>query len=152
MIGKYSYTERPGEDANLPAPLPGAAYPYDERPDRSEYEDEEGLDRTNDYIVGPPGYEHGQPPPGRVMPMPGLADDEMYRKPQQFDPADTNRDGIVDEIERWMAHQRMGPDEIKRDWIEQNVWKRGLTVDQVTGEIVDPHSGQVVGRMPQFTD
>ena len=137
-----------GEDANLPDPLPGVGFPVDQRPNRADYEDDEGLDRTNDHVVGPPGYERGQPPPGRVMPMQTMPDDAMNKR---FDPADTNRDGIVDEVERWQAHQRMSPDEIKRRWIEENVWNRGLTIDEANGEIVDPHSGNVVARLPRFT-
>ena len=68
----------------------------------------------------------------------------------RYDPADTNQDGIVSEIERYMAQQQMSPQQRQRQWIEQNVWSKGYTVDMGTGEIVDPQSGQAVGRLPQF--
>lgn len=67
-----------------------------------------------------------------------------------YAPQDTDQDGIVSQIERYMAYQQMTPDERKRDWIEQNVWQKGYTVDMVTGQILDPEQGTTLGRLPSF--
>lgn len=42
-------------------------------------------------------------------------------------------------------------DELARDrWLEEHVYGQGLTSDFKTGEIIDPDTGEVVGRLPTF--
>lgn len=63
---------------------------------------------------------------------------------------DLDGDGIIDAITQYRQHQTMSPEEKQKQWIAENVWKRGMTVDMQTGEIVDPQSEQVIGRLPPF--
>jgi hypothetical protein len=35
-------------------------------------------------------------------------------------------------------------------WLEENVWSKGWTVNQPTGEIIDGATGEVKGRVPSF--
>lgn len=101
--------------------------------------------------------------PPRNQPVPGLRPIEeivprnravpgqpIIEGKSQYDPADTNKDGIVSEIERYLNHNSMTPEERGKDWVEQNVWAKGYTVDMGTGEIVDPRSNRPVGRLPSF--
>lgn len=146
MPGELPPIPKYGEDASLPEVLPGATFPLDPRP--APTFDAEGIDRTNDPLQGP-----WSP----VIPWPNLkpGEGEMTRAAPEpsrttYAPEDTNQDGIVSEIERWMFHQQSSPAERMQDWVEQNVWAKGYTVDMGTGEIVDPQRGIAIGRLPDF--
>lgn len=131
-----------GEDVGLPQPMPDMKYPRDDRPPPRP--DAEGADRLNDSLIPPLGPAQTWP---AVDPLP---DGTMMRSSTTYAPEDTNQDGIVSEIERWMFHQQSSPAERMQDWVEQNVWAKGYTVDMGTGEIVDPQRGIAIGRLPDF--
>jgi len=83
-------------------------------------------------------------PPAWMPPDPATQSQTTYA------PEDTDRNGIVTEIERWLFHQQSSPAERADAWIEQNVWSKGYTVDASTGSIIDPESNQVIGQLPAF--
>jgi hypothetical protein len=35
-------------------------------------------------------------------------------------------------------------------WLQEHVWDRGWTADGATGDIIDPETGELKGRMPTF--
>ena len=69
---------------------------------------------------------------------------------QPYQGPDRDGDGIADEVASWLQDQRASPEEKKRRWVQENVWDRGLTVDEATGEIIAPNTGQTVGHLPRF--
>ena len=66
-----------------------------------------------------------------------------------YSPYDLSRDGVVDEMEQFIAHNRMSVEERQSAWIQENLTPKGYSADLETGEIISPQ-GQVVGRLPSF--
>lgn len=73
---------------------------------------------------------------------------EMPEDRYQFDrPA---QDGeMIDELAAHFDRKNMDPEDVLLEWVEKNVWARGLTVDQASGEVVDPETGETVGMVPR---
>jgi hypothetical protein len=83
-------------------------------------------------------------PPAWMPPDPATQSQTTYA------PEDTDRNGIVTEIERWLFHQQSNPEERVQEWLEANVWSKGNTADMATGMIIDGQTGQPLGRLPNF--
>lgn len=131
-------------------PVPEAAGLNTQAPNRAVQgprpEEERGRAKRNGAVPGgyPQEYINDDP----EQPYDGLVVDPPPRT--TYDPADTNQDGIVSEVERYLAYQQQTPDQRKQAWIEHNVWAKGYTVDAGTGEIVDARTGQAIGVLPKF--
>ena len=162
MIGRYRFRQPEHQPApevdNLPQaglgeldriPANRMGFPLDvrrvgERP--YDVTDDEGLDRSDDPIM-----ERPRPAPTEPNWFEGhIPDASQTPSSRKYSGPDQDGDGIADEVASWLQDQRASPEEKKRRWVQENVWDRGLTVDEATGEIIDPNTGQTVGHLPRF--
>jgi hypothetical protein len=127
MIDRYRFSEQPMDE---PPSLqwPSKSAPYPDLPER-------------------------KPQPARsIEPYDSswLHRNRPVQAERPYEGPDRNGDGVADEIASWMSEQQASPEDRKLAWVEENVWNPGLTVDEATGEIIDPETGQAVGRLPNF--
>jgi hypothetical protein len=118
--------------------------------------DSEGIDRTNDDLVGTPemGDEGERSPelgPWTGGNLPSPSDPEVSDRVHGYSPGnDLNNDGVVNEIDEYMRHQKMTPEERRHTWVQQTLHPKGLSADYLTNEIIDHKTGRVVGKLPDF--
>lgn len=78
--------------------------------------------------------------------VPGAGNQAMSYKPGQSQDYRVEEDP---EFQRFLEHQNLSAEEKERQWIQENLFPKGLSADLVTREIVD-HQGEVVGTLPDF--